>query len=447
MGYHTKDRFGLSPPALLGPDGLPLHPERAAIRPPPPGLNGGDLATAARDSTSNALAVLGASPDAVARVRRIADEGESLLLSALVDYLALCVAYFHPDASCKKSPSVMIGGTSYEFLTSVDVNSRDTLDLWLWPTVPSSPRSRRPAARLLDTDDIARQFARVRLRIPDELATELDVELMQLITKAILDHGYSKLRRMMQQAVGCFAPDLSRSLYDCVRKDDPASDDFILATIPGGRGGQILYLADESKTGQIVDRVTSRARQIGRSSLSLAAELVQNRMGYQWIHARTAIERDAVHTDGDRTIATTVNLYDSIYRDDFDTFTEAEIGWFGSQRISLIPFLNTENESLMAVCKEEDADRISRQLGHISPELIRRFREGQEDAVAQLDLLNAFYDGWSPWDDEVDDPVVSAESAGDAGPPATPESRTRRFIGFLVELAGRFTKGYLGDDH
>jgi hypothetical protein len=430
---------------LHGPDGrLLVREPEACCSPLPSGLDELSLQAEAKRRMQEMLnARVGGSE--VDRLSLASSCGDDLVVDFVQRFLALAIEYLVPDGRWEGSPAtVTIGARTYRFSTSREPYPQETVSFHLLAESDSPSRERpKPREILLEAGS---RYARARLYVPRQVRFAHEHALRMV--GALFETGQAWLRKHLGDVVFAFGSNLAPSLYRYVRHElgGNASDEHLLfATLPAGRGGQIVYLVDDVKVDQMLNRVMGRARSVGESPVTLVSELLKNNVEYERIHARHAVQRNQ---------PTDFDLRTSLYRNDHDTFNEAEIGWYQSARISIFPFLNTESECLMAVCGIEERERVASQLPMLQAGLGDRFRRHRDEAIQQLDLLNGRRHAPEPVPTDLPPPQsLLQERAPGGGRPTIvldTESKERILVGEVIAIvarAGQICREKLVSDH
>ncbi len=321
------------------------------------------------------------------RALMAANIGEEVVADFTRDFLALSIQYLVSDATPSISlPDVSILGKNYSFHWNTSPREPDTIDFCLLAYHQTQSGLRKPKGNV--SLDVTPQFSRARLFVPSAVK-QFKAELGLKIIKEALETGYADLRLKLLTVADSFGRNLAPRLYDRVRQSsgDPDGDKhLIFAALPHGPGNgkQIIYLADTQKIEQLINQITphaqgmAQAKGLGPSPFKLVSEMIQNRMTYELIHARHAVEKRTTQFD----------LFQSLYRAGSSAFTEAEIGWFRSNRIAILPFMNKPGGCLMAVCGMDHQERVAHQIEKIAADLENIFTTNSADAVYQLELLN-----------------------------------------------------------
>jgi hypothetical protein len=318
------------------------------------------------------------------RFRAAASVGDALVTGYVPVFLSLAIEYLAPLGKYYGVPSfVTIDARRYQFLEREDPYVPDAIDFHLLPYAAPVDDPLQPAANIVSFD-VVHRFQRARLFAPKGVKG-FNLDLALSLIDVIVQSGYRWITTFLREIVPAFGANLGASLYGYIRREVGQGNDrhFILATLPRGPGGQIIYLVDEPKIDQLLNSVTERAQGIRESPLKLAGEFMKNNVEWERIHAKHAIQRDK---------PTDFDLNTSKYLDDHDVFTQAEIGWYGSDQITIFPFLNTSQEALMAVSATRDRERVQSELHRLRAGLEERFHRYRDEAVEQLEVLNGLAD-------------------------------------------------------
>lgn len=220
---------------------------------------------------------------------------------------------------------------------------------------------------------------------------------------------------------------MAEEIYGVLRADRSqhgGDERLILASLPRGKVGQIVYHADAAMAQSILALVDERAELTRQSPVRLAASLMQNRVGYRYTHAMHAVVRNA---------PTVFNLNRSTYRTRYDALTEAEIGLYDADHFTVIPVVDEGQLVVMAGCPSVSEASALRQLERTKEQIRASFLKHNKDALKQLAALNEAYPN-SPLVDNVDTESMVEPQEGQGGQLRRHVQRLGKAVDWVIRI-------------
>ncbi|MEM8960029.1 MAG: hypothetical protein AAGD38_01000 [Acidobacteriota bacterium] len=312
----------------------------------------------------------------------LSNQGDEAVAEFICRFLGTGIAYFAPDAVYDSAmDEVEISGDRYKFEWS-EPDRFNSIQFRLVPLGPVSDTARHRRTRSIKT---VPRYDKLQLYVPKMLKS-FKVDLVLELIKRLLEHGYILLSTELQNAAYSFQSSetgLASSLYSLVRTEaglELDRDGFLLASVPKNRD-HIMYLVDDEKIRQILERVTPYSLLYRQSPLALTAEIIQNHLEFEVTYARHAIrDREATPFDFGR----------SDYDKTFPLLKRAEIAWFGPDFV-IDPIYSGTDESLMAVYGTQNADEVHRKVSSLADAFMRRYDRFRGDTLLQSKWLNRVF--------------------------------------------------------
>jgi hypothetical protein len=264
-----------------------------------------------------------------------------------------------PKASTKpqKIPTIYFEGNPYQILIGNLIHDKSVMAITVQS--PSNPTKRfsQKTERLGLNGLLSKIVVKVQEGCP------VNKEIIAKLAKVLVETTYEWIQKQLNQII--FKSSLhSNYIYDQIALLMPNKKCMDYLWLVGLNEKNGSYILNSNIVRKSIDRISNQARDFNESPTQIIVTLLTTVLPFEETNSKIAINQDD---------CININTRDSLYVDDENIFTLAEIALFGTENISIYPIVREGNTYFLAVFPTNQRKEIELVLDENEKRLNREF--------------------------------------------------------------------------